>query len=244
MLSGFNMPNKESVVVVRPFKSGDEDGVWNILKEGSYSNINASFGVFLKKTPFLGIGLSLLVVGYAVGVSFPTLLFLACLGLLAVYLLTIASALIYLYGSSLSDIKDIQKYYFQSPDHHFWVAEYEGQIAGTIAIVRKLSHLQGSPDAKQNANSPDYKSVKVAWLRRMAVGKNFRRLGIAKKLVNETIPFCKDKEYSSIFLITTEVHHAARALYSKLGFQLLGRKPYRYMKEMVTVMTYEFEMTL
>lgn len=235
--------SQSELPMIRSFQQGDEKGIWDILQEGTYSNINATFVIFLKKRFTQITSLSLLFAGYAWGVSPLFLLVYSSICIGFIYFLILLGDLVYLYGSTLSDIKDIQKSYLECPDHHFWIAEYKGQIAGTIAIVKKTSHLIGSPDAQEGKEYIDSKN-KVAWLRRMAVGKKFRRIGIAKMLVGESILFCKSRNYESIFLITTEVHHAARSLYSKIGFKLLGCKPYTYFKGLVTVLTYEYEMIL
>ena len=155
-----------------------------------------------------------------------------CVFCSVIYLFTFLATLFYLYGSTLSDTKDIYTTYFKTDaDNHFWVAECDGEIAGTIAIVKK-------------ENSFCQKTGKVAWLRRMAVRKKFRRLGIAQKLVQTTIAFCKDHSYEVIELITTEVHKPARNLYLNMGFVQVNYKPYQYLYGFIKIWTYEFEYIL
>ncbi|RXG59268.1 hypothetical protein Avbf_06621 [Armadillidium vulgare] len=57
-----------------------------------------------------------------------------------------------------------------------------------------------------------------AWLRRMAVKKEYRRREIGSHLVREAIKFCQERKYAGIELITTEHHGAAKQLYWNEGF--------------------------
>ncbi|CAG5127564.1 unnamed protein product [Candidula unifasciata] len=234
--------SKENVHI-RPWQAEDYDGVWSVLKDASYSNINPTFIVILQK-PFLwAVNMILLSVGFAreLSVIFLVVCFLGELCL--IYAMSVLGAIIYLYGQTLSDIKDIKTSYFTTPDHHFWVAVCQGEIAGTVAVVRKVPQLHGAP-CKKDPTSEDCSRGKIAWLRRMAVSKRFRGLGVAKQLVKTSLEFCQSRNYESVFLITTEVHHAARSLYSNMGFQLIACKPYRYLKGLLTIKTFEFEMVL
>ncbi|ESP01243.1 hypothetical protein LOTGIDRAFT_86670, partial [Lottia gigantea] len=112
--------------------------------------------------------------------------------------------LYYLYGPPLEDMANVQDVYFHNSDTVFLVAIASNRVVGTIAIVHR---------------STTDKTTKVAWLRRMAVLRQFRGLGIAKSLIKEAIVFSRTHKYSSIELITTEVHKSARNLYERMGFQ-------------------------
>lgn len=230
-------------IIVRSWQIEDNKGVWSVLKDGSYSNIMPAFAVVLRKPLLWGINVLIFCLGQARGLSPMCLVLCFLIELIVIYAISAFGAVVYLYGEILSDINDIKTSYFMKPDHHFWVAECDGEIAGTVAIVRKTSPLKGAPDESSSVGQINNKS-KVAWLRRMAVTRKFRGLGIAKQLVRTSIEFCRSQEYDSIFLITTEVQHAARSLYSSLGFQLMSSRPYRYLNGLVTVETFEFEMKL
>ncbi len=78
-----------------------------------------------------------------------------------------------------------------------WVAEFNGCIAGSIAIV----HV--SPDTAQ--------------LRWFLVEPKFRNLGLGKRLVKEAIEFCKPR-YKNIYLWTLSSLDSARYLYKSFGF--------------------------
>ena len=98
-------------------------------------------------------------------------------------------------------------------------------IVGTIAI----------------ADTPKTKTGK---LRRMAVLKRYRGNGIAERLVKTLVEFCRERQYSKIELITTDIHRTAIKLYTRLGFQCVGYKPYKYLYGLIWVWTYEFELCL
>lgn len=227
-------------IKIRSWRASDTEAIWSILKEGSYSNIKSTFFILLRRTHVRGIILLILGAGLFGGYS-PLDLFLLtvlCVGFL--YFVSFLSAVVYLYGPYLSDMYNIEQYYFSQIDHYFWVAECNGEIAGTIGIVRKVSEIQDM----NIDHPPDQAEASVAWLRRMVVKKKYRGLGIAKRLVEESMRFCRNRGYTFIFLITTEAHHAARALYSKMGFVLTACKPYRYFRGLVVIETWEYSLRL
>ena len=232
-----------SEVIIRPWQPGDDAAVWSVLQEGSHSNINATFLLCLKKPVLRALSIVVILIGLANGLS--TLALIPCLifAIGVLYALSVFSSFIYLYSSTLSDIKDIQETYFLDPDNHFWVAECDREVVGTIAIAKlekyPLNSAHSSLDKRDGFGSI-LREQKVAWLRRMVVRNKFRGMGIAKCLLNESLEFCRKQNYAGVFLITTEVHHAARSLYTNVGFQLIAVKPYKYLKGLVKIKTYEF----
>ncbi|ODM94367.1 putative N-acetyltransferase camello [Orchesella cincta] len=88
-------------------------------------------------------------------------------------------------------------FYTSSPD-------ISKQIVGTIAIAR-------------------YKSSSViAWLRRTAVKKEWRKKGVGSQLVDAVIRFCSQKGFVGIELVTTECHDSAKVLYEKKKFDTMA----------------------
>jgi GNAT superfamily N-acetyltransferase len=80
-----------------------------------------------------------------------------------------------------------------------WLAEVEGRIVGSIAIVR---------------------STKLeAQLRWYLVHPDYRGKGLGKILIQEALNFCKDRKYNSVFLWTTSELTTAANIYTQAGFK-------------------------
>lgn len=254
-------------VLVRPWQRGDQWGARAVLREGSFSNLWPSFRIALLRPATLGVAALVLTACLATcaGMLVTVLSLLAYVTLIYVGCLT--ATIYFFYGPNFNDIKQVEYSYFSCPDNHFWVAEVEGEIVGTIAVSRKQSSTETAADSGCSGNQTKAMSVlsegvqqrvrltasegtedrptpKVAWLRRMAIKSSFRGHGIAKQLVRTVIDFCRDRGYNVIFLITTEVHQPARALYNSMGFRQKAYRPYKHVGGLVNVWTYEFEMDL
>ena len=107
-----------------------------------------------------------------------------------------------------SDILAIEEIYNKSDGGCFWVAEsiddnntqQQQKIVGTAA-VRNLKQFESTCE-----------------LKRMYVLNEFRRLGLAQKLLDIAIDFAKSVGYSRMVLDSSKILYAARALYLKKGF--------------------------
>lgn len=227
-------------VIVRPWCPKDEMGVWKVLKDGSFSNVRVSFCLVLKKrvTSVVVVGVGSLALGYSG--CFAAALLTVVVTLCGLYTVMWLITLMYLYGPPLWDMKNVAKSYFSDEDSGFWVAELEGRVVGTIAIVKR----QRGKCAREKPLGNIANDEKVAWLRRMAVLRDCRGRGVAKSLVEMAVQFCESREYDKVELITTEVHQAARKLYEKCGFTCTAYLPHKYWKGLVRIWTYEYELPL
>lgn len=87
-----------------------------------------------------------------------------------------------------------------------WMAEVDGQNAGSVFIVKK--------------------SDEVAKLRMLIVTPEARGLGIGKRLVQECISYARQVGYRKMTLWTNSCLLAARHIYKQAGFQLVASEPY------------------
>lgn len=95
---------------------------------------------------------------------------------------------------------------FDSPDgSQLWVAEREGKIVGSIAIVQKGEH--------------------AAQLRWFGVSTEIQGMGIGNRLLETAMAFCRERHYTDVILWTINILKPARHLYGKHGFSPTQTKP-------------------
>lgn len=90
---------------------------------------------------------------------------------------------------------------FDPAREHCWIAEIDGEIVGSVFLVRD--------------------SEGVARLRLLLVDAQARGLGLGRDLVEQCIAFARKAGYRKITLWTHGVLTAARAIYQKTGFRLV-----------------------
>lgn len=86
-----------------------------------------------------------------------------------------------------------------------WVAEQDGKIVGSIAIVRK--------------------GPREAQLRWFGVGMEVQGMGIGNALLETAMAFCREQGYTDVILWTIDILKPARHLYGKFGFSPTETKP-------------------
>jgi len=97
-----------------------------------------------------------------------------------------------------SDLDHLAAGYFECKDSGFWVAEVDAIIVGMIGVQRI------NDDAAE--------------IRRLRVRDNFRRQGIAKKLMEHAILFCKDKQFLKVILDVRIERVSAISMFDTFGF--------------------------
>lgn len=85
-----------------------------------------------------------------------------------------------------------------------WIAEQERQIVGGIGVIDR---------------------DECAQLRWFFVHRDARGQGLGARLLDTCIAYCREAEFTSIYLWTVSPLHAAAHLYLKAGFQLTESSP-------------------
>jgi GNAT superfamily N-acetyltransferase len=100
------------------------------------------------------------------------------------------------------DLQDIQKYYL-SVGGHFWVAEADGMVVGTLGLL-SIGHGDLA-------------------LRKMFVATDFRGKshGVAAALLAAALAWAQARQVQRILLGTTEQFQAAHRFYEKHGFSVI-----------------------
>jgi DNA-binding MarR family transcriptional regulator/N-acetylglutamate synthase-like GNAT family acetyltransferase len=83
-----------------------------------------------------------------------------------------------------------------------WIAEQDGNIIGSVTLVKKTNH--------------------IAKLRLLYVEPTARGLGLGSRLVQECVRFARESGYRKITLWTNSILLAARRIYEREGFRLIG----------------------
>ncbi|MHB1654482.1 MAG: bifunctional helix-turn-helix transcriptional regulator/GNAT family N-acetyltransferase [Desulfitobacteriaceae bacterium] len=100
-----------------------------------------------------------------------------------------------------------------------WLAEANGEIVGTVAIV---------------GHSP----VK-AQLRWFIINPAFRGIGLGRALLDEALKYCRENGYKKIFLETTEDQKKAVNMYVKAGFKKVDEFENKAWGKVLIEQTYE-----
>lgn len=103
-----------------------------------------------------------------------------------------------------------------------WIAEVDGERAGSVFLVRK--------------------SRTVAQLRLLILRPEARGLGLGGRLTDACIEFARAKGYRKITLWTNGHLDAARAIYGARGFALVKSEPFRAYEQDLVSETWELKL--
>ena len=105
----------------------------------------------------------------------------------------------YVEGALTRDLSDIQRSYLEHPGSNFWVAQRGGETVGCIGAYQR-SHEE-------------------AEIRRLAVRRDARRLGIASRLLDHAEAFCRDNGYNRTIAWTYNHMPGAIAFLRRRGYR-------------------------
>ncbi|HWQ80215.1 MAG TPA: helix-turn-helix domain-containing GNAT family N-acetyltransferase [Anaerovoracaceae bacterium] len=110
---------------------------------------------------------------------------------------------------------------YNADKDRLWIAEHNCEIIGCIGIVGRGDRAQ---------------------LRWFLLHLNYRGIGLGKRLLNQSLAFCREKGYKAVYLDTTEDLEKAIGMYTKAGFVKVAEKENHTWAD--HLMELEFELSL
>lgn len=101
-------------------------------------------------------------------------------------------------GYERPDIYDIPWFFLNEDYNNFWLAVKDDELIGTVWLIAKDQEL--------------------TYLKRMIVKKEYRGIGLGKKLLNISLDFAREKWFKLVYAWTVEENPSAIAFYQSQGF--------------------------
>lgn len=102
-------------------------------------------------------------------------------------------------------IKGMGDLFDEPAQSRLWVAEKDGEIVGSVAVVKRGAH--------------------EAQLRWFGVDTSMQGAGLGNRLLETAMSFCAERGYTDVVLWTIDILKPARHLYAKFGFSMTETKP-------------------
>lgn len=109
--------------------------------------------------------------------------------------------------------------HYDPANNRIWACEHEGRMIGFLALMNRGASAQ---------------------LRYFFILKEYRGIGLGKKLMELYMEFLRASGYSTSYLWTTDDCTEAIALYTRFGFRLLEEKPSTVFDRPVLEQRYEW----
>lgn len=197
---------------IRSYRSSDYVECREIFTEGMQQLINLVTHVVFPR--FLWYLAVVTVFAIAASIKWSLWIFILCV-FISIVLLALLYVDVYIECWKFindclrTDLLDIDKSYMSNKGSHMWVAEWNGKIVGMVGVIHNETHKPG-----------------VAELQRMSVSTTCRKMGIARKLLDQLIKHAREEGLEKIVLKTTSAQGPAIGLYKKYGFKCIDVFPY------------------
>lgn len=226
------------IAVIRPIRPEDCKEAKNVIVEGTLEPVNRFFlKAIFRETFGQAVVMVAALIYIVIGLKFQYCVLAVPIVIITTY---VGVWVAHLYKAKYlhDDLKDIMQSYMTSNKTCFIVAEaffIPENLNKAPAYVSEVEFNKinwngfytSNPELKREivgtvAITRNNDSAVRAWLRRMAVKKEWRKKGVGSHLVDAVIKFCSQKGFVGIELVTTECHESAKKLYEKKKFDVMA----------------------
>ncbi len=121
-----------------------------------------------------------------------------------------------------------------------WIADRDGERLGCVLLVKdKESPASSNPGPLHESTRWDEKTAR---LRLLLVEPSARGLGLGRALVQQCTAFARHAGYRRILLWTNSVLDAARNIYEREGYYLIGEKPHHSFGKNLVGQTWQLDL--